>query len=989
MAGLNNNLYPPIFNKSYMPAFVTNCRVYFSISIYNSLSEMHHDSLDSTQVDAVQVIVQNQKTNQSVLSQTLYPSGIKLTTLGIDSERQGNDIYYVDIFNSDIEGGFNLNQYYKVQIRFTASQASAPPKQNDKQMTIDKWLSLNAASFSEWSTVVLIKPISNPTLVLNNFNQDSDLTTFSLSDIIIAGKVVFDSEDQETVQKYRIKIYDQNEDVLEDSGDIFLNSYSNINQIQYKCKYNFSDNTNYILGVQILTENLYSWPQEKRFTFNVNIITYTNFNANMYASVNNNAGCIAVHLQKNSISSLGTNIVIRRTSNKSNFMVWEDVYTFLLPANTILNQVWYDYTIENGVWYLYSAQQRNKDGFRSTTVQIPQPVMMVSEDIFLTTAEKQLKVRFDPQVSNFSHVVSESLTETIGSQYPFIRRNGNVNYRTFSLSGTITHFMDIRENLMHSSKEDIYKESLSLYNKYNRDNNINSFNDVIYEKDFRKEVIDFLYKNNIKLYRSATEGNILVKLMNISFTPNTTLGRQIYSFSCTAYEIDDFTYENCVKYNIQDQGSYQYNTNFLFSSIGQICRPSKNLYYKESGQQYRDRVYSNLQYFGSLELINTDLLNKYKKFTTESLEISIDYLSYLRIELSSKPYLIGINSEGNPYRITDNTGTEAVYLGHIAIINNQSIIIGKDGIYELSDPGTKITSLKFLSPYETGMLSYEAYINEEEKQGIVPKEYSNYTRVGQYWGFFNLSDSIYRKILNKYDQSYSVSTSLTSSVDLYEQQVQSIFGLKIQANPGIVFYLKQAQDNDLERHIIGASGLLDFYDDSTNIQGLYFIGPHLRPAVNNNYAKDEEFIDTGLIYSTFEEIKNPIKNGVYTIINPDEYNPNLLSVQGLQDFDISMQNLISVANIIATTFQQETLKVNNKIYNWLKDNNKFNNLSYKEKQIFTDLVYQAILKQYIQSSNKYIYYEGGWYTFTEEHDVVVPSVQAIIDYYCTILRKRY
>ena len=57
--------------------------------------------------------------------------------------------------------------------------------------------------------------------------------------------------------------------------------------------------------------------------------------------------------------------------------------------------------------------------------------------------------------------------------------------------------------------------------------------------------------------------------------------------------------------------------------------------------------------------------------------------------------------------------------------------------------------------------------------------------------------------------------------------------------------------------------------------------------------------------------------------------------------------------------------------------------------MFIDLVYQAILKQYINSGNKYIYYQGGWYVFTETNDVVVSSIQAIVDYYCTILRKRY
>ena len=40
-------------------------------------------------------------------------------------------------------------------------------------------------------------------------------------------------------------------------------------------------------------------------------------------------------------------------------------------------------------------------------------------------------------------------------------------------------------------------------------------------------------------FLKQTEGNILVKLMDISLTPNQTLGRMLYSFSATAYEIDE------------------------------------------------------------------------------------------------------------------------------------------------------------------------------------------------------------------------------------------------------------------------------------------------------------------------------------------------------------------------------------------------------------------------------------------------------------------
>ena len=66
--------------------------------------------------------------------------------------------------------------------------------------------------------------------------------------------------------------------------------------------------------------------------------------------------------------------------------------------------------------------------------------------------------------------------------------------------------------------------------------------------------MDFLYANKVRLFRSATEGNILVKIMDINFTPNSTLGRRIYSFTATAYEVDAATIKNYDKYGISPLG---------------------------------------------------------------------------------------------------------------------------------------------------------------------------------------------------------------------------------------------------------------------------------------------------------------------------------------------------------------------------------------------------------------------------------------------------
>jgi hypothetical protein len=43
---------------------------------------------------------------------------------------------------------------------------------------------------------------------------------------------------------------------------------------------------------------------------------------------------------------------------------------------------------------------------------------------------------------------------------------------------------------------------------------------IYIERKFRDKVIEFLEDGGYKLYRSPTEGNFIITLMNISLTPN-------------------------------------------------------------------------------------------------------------------------------------------------------------------------------------------------------------------------------------------------------------------------------------------------------------------------------------------------------------------------------------------------------------------------------------------------------------------------------------
>ena len=71
----------------------------------------------------MQVVVQNQKTNQNVLKKETYPSGIKITTMEKNGE---NGEYSISIKDDDIQDGFQYNEFYKVQIRFTSNQVALP-----------------------------------------------------------------------------------------------------------------------------------------------------------------------------------------------------------------------------------------------------------------------------------------------------------------------------------------------------------------------------------------------------------------------------------------------------------------------------------------------------------------------------------------------------------------------------------------------------------------------------------------------------------------------------------------------------------------------------------------------------------------------------------------------------------------------------------------------------------------------------------------------
>jgi hypothetical protein len=55
-------------------------------------------------------------------------------------------------------------------------------------------------------------------------------------------------------------------------------------------------------------------------------------------------------------------------------------------------------------------------------------------------------------------------------------------------------------------------------------------NNMYRERTFKMEVLEWLNNGKPKIFRSSAEGNFVVRLMNVSLTPNDTVGRMLHTF---------------------------------------------------------------------------------------------------------------------------------------------------------------------------------------------------------------------------------------------------------------------------------------------------------------------------------------------------------------------------------------------------------------------------------------------------------------------------
>ena len=411
-----------------------------------------------------------------------------------------------------------------------------------------------------YSTVGVIKYTAAPVVKIQQLDEKQLNDRYNE----FTGVYINDKDPTEKVYSYRFDIFNQNGELIETSEEQVHNHYHDVSEKEtidfYKLITTLSKDAIYYIQYSIKTINdLYASSPK----YPLGLLNTVDLDANLILSTQYDEENAYINLF---IESAGTKdsvngkFIISRASSKDNYKSWYEITRFVMNSESPTKQlVFKDFTIEHGYTYKYALQQYNKHGFYTNRKIIQDSVTAKFEHIYLFDGERQLKIKFNPKVSSLKKTILETKIDTIGSKYPYIFRNGAVDYREFPLSGLISYHSDDQQLFM--GDKDIFIMEYNDYTKGkdrlntpaeiaiypNRSINLNDKN-ISAERIFRDKVYNFLTDGKPKLFKSPVEGNIIIKLMNSSLSPTDTLGRMLHTFSATAYEIDDYDYQNLINY---------------------------------------------------------------------------------------------------------------------------------------------------------------------------------------------------------------------------------------------------------------------------------------------------------------------------------------------------------------------------------------------------------------------------------------------------------
>lgn len=387
------------------------------------------------------------------------------------------------------------------------------------------------------------------------FIEELQETQFIPADIVeFTGRYVSNQDATEKVYKYKFDLYDTDKNLIKTTNWLLHNSKNDTISTEstntWKYNKNIDNQEKYYIQYSIITNNGLK-KSSPLYVINYNDYSITSdLGFTPIGYCDQEEGYVIIELQqKDTPNWITGTYILKRSSNEDNYNTIEELCEFNLKQWYSITPliVFKDYTIKHGLSYKYYIQKKNTFGLLSSKQLINDEIIVDFEHMYLTDGNKQLKIKFNPKVSSFKKNVLEQKQDTLGGEYPFFFKNGYTKYKEFPISGFISLLMDENNEFKTGllEKDAAARSSTPARPSYIPDVPTDmTAGNIQKEREFKMEVLEWLTNGEPKLFRSPTEGNFIVRLMNTSLTPNDTLGRMLHTFNSTAYEVMECNYDN-------------------------------------------------------------------------------------------------------------------------------------------------------------------------------------------------------------------------------------------------------------------------------------------------------------------------------------------------------------------------------------------------------------------------------------------------------------
>lgn len=745
------SIYPPVIQNT-QTAFPVGTNPYI----------IEFSSQYNTTFKHVQIRIAYQEDDSHVIG--AWPDGIIYKRIKANSN---TDIYNVAIDAvTDLSEDWKMGQLYRIQLRF-GEASSIPPKGQGPagSQSFSSWKQeqIENNAFSEWSTVTLVKAIDGVKLSILNSGEEKENSTTQYREATLTPEFIGQAiSDYEIIETYEFNLHDRNMKLIESSGK----QYHIGTEDKYRFKTILQQNEEYIVSYNVTTRNGYTPQEPAKYTFSAEEVYYGDLEGvtltvednTLYCQEN---GCINIYATSDSL--LNGSFVITRASEKTGYSKWEDLTYLLFAQQEVKNLLLFqDFTIESGVRYKYAFQQENAHGVRTSPIyQNDIPNYVNFEYSYLYHNGIQLRIQFNQTMNNFKHTVLRSKQDTLGGKYPQLMQNGDTYYAEFPVNGLISFQMDSDQTFFKFNKDGYYyKDELVIPSdkfiddKEPRINADLTGDNIFVERIFREKVEEFLNDFNYKLYRSPTEGNIVVALMNVSLTPEKTLGRMIFNFSATAYQVADSDIESLNSHGIINIGKFNFiPENITYKTFGQI----KGVY-GENIDVYNDiirpieEVSTTKEYITKVQQISSIRIERYPNIDFTNLILELEGNRSEHPELAKE-----INQQIS--ELENIRDALSVYPTSTQLkINGRYVIVQPDHIYTLNEPITEL----YIEKTQPIIIDYICDIAQVYDDTIKIVSAIDIAREwGQLAGIFTDTD----EILKVYNQDYIKNKYLKISDD--------------------------------------------------------------------------------------------------------------------------------------------------------------------------------------------------------------------------------